>query len=46
MPIAAGAIFRGVVAEEMAARVIAAKREAATIDGETSAALSVWGATE
>lgn len=46
MPIAAGAIFRGVVAQDLATRASAAKREPATIDGETSAALNVWGATE
>jgi arylsulfatase A-like enzyme len=46
MPIAAGALFRGVVAEDLAAHARAVQREPATIDGETSAALNVWGATE
>jgi arylsulfatase A-like enzyme len=46
MPIAAGSIFRSVVAEDMAMRAIAAKREPATIDADTAAAMSVWGATE
>jgi hypothetical protein len=46
MPLASGAIFHGIVAQDMATRSLAAKREPATIDGETSAALNVWGATE
>ena len=46
MAIAAGAIFRGVVAADLATRAPAAKRESATIDQETSAALNVWGATD
>ena len=46
MPIAAGAIFRGVVAQDLLALKVAAKREPATIDADTSAALNVWGATE
>ncbi|APR83869.1 Choline-sulfatase [Minicystis rosea] len=46
MPIAASAIFRWVTAQDLATRSIAAKREPATIDGDTSAALNVWGATE
>lgn len=46
MPIAAGAIFRGVVAADLAMRAIAARREPATIDADTSAALNVWGAAE
>ncbi|MFT3773788.1 MAG: sulfatase-like hydrolase/transferase [Minicystis sp.] len=46
MPIAAGAIFRGVMAQDLATHTIAAKREPATIDGDTSAALTVWGATD
>lgn len=45
MPIAAGAIFRGVVAKDLAISA-AAKREPASIDADTAAALSVWGATE
>lgn len=46
MPIAASAIFRGIVAADLATRAAAAKREPATIDGDTSAALNVWGATD
>jgi hypothetical protein len=46
MPIAASALFRGVVADDLATRARAVRREPATIDGETSAALNVWGATE
>jgi Sulfatase len=46
MPIAVGAIFRSMVAAESGARVPASKREPATIDQETAAALSVWGASE
>jgi hypothetical protein len=45
MPIAAAAIFRRVVAADLANRAGAAKREPATIDQETSAAMNVWGAT-
>jgi hypothetical protein len=44
MPIAAGALFRSIVTEQVVARVPASKREPATIDQDTSAALSVWGA--
>jgi Sulfatase len=44
MPIVAGALFRSIIAEQIAARVPASKREPATIDQETAAALSVWGA--
>ncbi|MEP7119760.1 MAG: sulfatase-like hydrolase/transferase [Byssovorax sp.] len=44
MPIAAAALFRSIIAEQVAARVPASKREPATIDQDTSAALSVWGA--
>ena len=44
MPIVAGALFRSIIAEQTAARVPASKREPATIDQETAAALSVWGA--
>ena len=44
MPIATGALFRSIVAEQVIARVPASKREPATIDQDTSAALSVWGA--
>lgn len=44
MPIAAGAIFRGIVMADLATRATAAKREPVTIDGDTSAALNVWGA--
>ena len=44
MPIATGALFRSIIAEQLAARVPASKREPATIDQETAAALSVWGA--
>jgi hypothetical protein len=46
MPIAASAIFHGVVAEDLQTSAVAAKREPATIDGPTAAALSVWGATD
>ncbi len=46
MPIAAGAIFRSVVAQDLATRGIAATREPASIDGDTASALSVWGATD
>ncbi len=44
MPIATGALFRSIIAEQIAARVPVSKREPATIDQETAAALSVWGA--
>jgi hypothetical protein len=44
MPIATGALFRSIIAEQLAARVPASKREPATIDQDTAAALSVWGA--
>ena len=44
MPIATGALFRSIIAEQIAARVPTSKREPATIDQETAAALSVWGA--
>lgn len=46
MPIAAGAMFRGVVAQDLLALTVAGKREPATIDAETAAALNVWGASE
>jgi Sulfatase len=46
MPVAAGAIFRAVVAQDLATRAVAAPREPASIDEDTAAALSVWGATE
>jgi hypothetical protein len=46
MPLAAAAIFRGVVAEDLATRAVAVRREPATIDAETAASLSVWGATQ
>ena len=46
MPIAAGAIFRGIVAQDMAMRAIAARREPASLDADTAAAMSVWGATD
>jgi hypothetical protein len=46
MPIAAGAIFRSIVAEDLATRAPVGKREPATIDPETAAALVVWGAME
>jgi arylsulfatase A-like enzyme len=46
MPLAAGALFRAVVASDLAASAIAAKREPASIDADTAAALNVWGATD
>jgi hypothetical protein len=46
MPIVAGAIFRRVVAQDLAMRAIAARREPASIDADTGAAMAVWGATE
>jgi len=46
MPLAAGAIFRAVVAQDLATHAIAATREPASIDADTASALSVWGATE
>lgn len=46
MPIAASAIFRSIVAEEASTRAPREMREPATIDAETAAALSVWGATD
>jgi hypothetical protein len=46
MPIAASAIFRSIVAEDVATRALHAVREPATIDPETAAALVVWGAME
>ncbi len=45
-PLASSAIFRGVIAEDLAARRLAVPREPAAIDGDTSAALKVWGSTE
>jgi hypothetical protein len=44
MPIAAAGIFRRLVAQDLALRAIAAKREPASIDDDTAAALRVWGA--
>jgi hypothetical protein len=46
MPNATQAIFRRTVAADLATRVPASKREPATIDPETAASLSVWGATD
>jgi arylsulfatase A-like enzyme len=46
MPIAARAIFRGVVADDIAMRALGAKREPASVDEDTASALSVWGASE
>ncbi|MEO7329758.1 MAG: sulfatase-like hydrolase/transferase [Minicystis sp.] len=46
MPIAAAAIFRSVVGEDLAGRSPGNKREAATLDNETASALAVWGAVE
>jgi hypothetical protein len=46
MPLASGAIFRRVVTQDLALRSIAAAREPASFDGDTSAAMSVWGATD
>jgi hypothetical protein len=46
LPIAANAIFRAVVAQDVAARKAATKREPASIDADASAALNVWGAIE
>jgi hypothetical protein len=46
MPIAASAIFRSIVAEDLATRAPRGRREPATIDPETAAALVVWGAME
>jgi Sulfatase len=46
MPIASSAIFRSIVAEDAATRAPREAREPATIDAETAAALSVWGATD
>jgi hypothetical protein len=46
MPLATLAIFRRFVAADLATRVPADKREPATIDAETAARLSVWGAGE
>ncbi len=44
MPIAAGALFRSIIAEQLGSRVPASAREPATIDQDTAAALMVWGA--
>ncbi|MFO0758998.1 MAG: sulfatase-like hydrolase/transferase [Byssovorax sp.] len=44
MPIAATAIFRSVVADGLSGR--AARREPATLDPDTAAAMAVWGAME
>jgi hypothetical protein len=44
MPIAASAMFRRVVGHDIATRSLAGKREPASIDAETGAALTVWGA--
>jgi hypothetical protein len=46
MPIAAAAIFRSVVGEDLAGRTPGNRREAATLDSETASALAVWGAME
>jgi hypothetical protein len=46
MPIAVSAIFRSVVAQDLAARTDGARREPASIDADTGAAMSVWGAME
>jgi hypothetical protein len=45
-PLASSAIFRGIIAQDVAVRPVAVPREPAAIDGDTAAALSVWGATE
>jgi arylsulfatase A-like enzyme len=46
MPIAAGAIFRSLVAQDLALRALAEKREPASIDPDTMAAMRVWGAMD
>lgn len=46
MPIAAAAIFRSVVGEDLAGRAPGNRREPATLDSETASALAVWGAVE
>ena len=46
MPIAVGAIFRSVVAQDLAAHARGVRREPASIDADTGAAMSVWGAME
>ena len=40
------AIFRSIVAQDLASRAPAGRREPATIDAETAAALVVWGAMD
>lgn len=46
LPLAAQALFRRFVAADLATRAPPERREPATIDAETQAKLSVWGATE
>jgi hypothetical protein len=43
MPLATMALFRAVVASDVAARRAGVKREPATLDDDTAAALRVWG---
>jgi hypothetical protein len=44
MPLATQALFRRVVARDVATRAPAERREPVTVDPETAAMLSVWGA--
>ncbi len=44
MPLSTQALFREVVARDVATRAPAERREPATIDADTAATLSVWGA--
>jgi hypothetical protein len=46
MPLAAFAVFRRTVAHDLATRAPPEQREPATVDADTTAALSVWGAGE
>ena len=46
MPLAAQALFRRIMARDQSTRVDAQKREPASIDNDTAAALRVWGTIE
>jgi hypothetical protein len=44
MPMSAHALFRRVVAADLAARPLTEQRELAAVDADTAAQLKVWGA--
>jgi hypothetical protein len=46
LPIAAATLYRSVVADDLAGRTPGYKREPASLDPDTAAALAVWGAME